>query len=45
VGPPQSAVFVATGDLAYGQWKLRIGYGAPAIDGPAPSSPETVHVP
>ena len=37
--------FVATGDLAHGQWTLRIGYGTPAIDGPAPSSTEVVRVP
>jgi hypothetical protein len=36
---------VAMGQLARGQWLLRIGYGTPAVDGPAPSSTQTLRVP
>jgi hypothetical protein len=38
-------VFVATGRLGQGQWTLHVGYGTPALDGPAPVSTETVRVP
>ncbi len=37
--------FVATGRLTSGQWTMDIKYGTPAIEGPRPSSTESVRVP
>jgi hypothetical protein len=37
--------FVATGQLASGQWTVTIGYGTPAVDGPRPSSTASFRVP
>jgi hypothetical protein len=40
-----SIEFVATAELTPGHWALRVHYGTPAIDGPAPSATATVRVP